>query len=430
MSRKIRFGQFFKQLKGEYFVYSLLVILFIVIGILFVFIIRGERIKNRLLNQYETEQLLFSLSEMVRQNPDLNSIPDKSVIGFGIYNKEGRALKVFGTAPIHLDFLNINGKGSLFTFNKNRLTVKLVRKLKRRPPVPEPPHSGEKAEDKILKVDRPGGFYLEINIKNYWLRERILTLSLVMVILFLGASLFLIQLIYRKNIRYENRLKAQEQLVHLGQAARTLSHEIKNPLGAIQLRTDILKRFTSKEGLDDLRVISEETARLRKLTDRIHDFLKNPLGEPVCIEVNEYLADLVKRTGGNIVFNRLSGTLSGTLSDDKIYILFDRDRLRSIIENLIQNAAESCNGDSKIEIKVKRDKKTVTISVLDRGSGISPEVRAHLFEPFFTTKAQGSGIGLSISRRFAEAAGGRIELISRHGGGTEARVTLKREREF
>ncbi|RKX86832.1 MAG: hypothetical protein DRP57_00530 [Spirochaetes bacterium] len=428
MSRKIRFGQLFKQPKGEYFVYSLLVILFIVIGILFVFIIRGERIKNRLLNQYETEQLLFSLSEMVRQNPDLNSIPDKSVLGFGIYNKEGRAIKVFGTAPIHLDFLNINGKGSLFTFNKNRLTVKLVRKLKRRPPVP--PHSGGKAEDKILRVDRPGGFYLEINIKNYWLREKILTLSLVMVLLFLGASLFLIQLIYRKNIRYENRLKAQEQLVHLGQAARTLSHEIKNPLGAIQLRTDILKRFTSKEGLDDLRVISEETARLRKLTDRIHDFLKNPLGEPVCIEVNEYLAGLVKRMGGNIVFDRLSGTLSDALSDDKIYILFDRERLRSIIENLIQNAAESCDGGSRIEIKVKTDKKTVTISVLDRGSGISPEIRAHLFEPFFTTKAQGSGIGLSISRRFVEAAGGRIELISRHGGGMEARVTLKREREF
>lgn len=417
MSRKWQFKQVFKQFKGEYFIYSLLVILFIVIGILFVFIIRGERIKNKLLNQYETERILFSLSEMVRQNPDIKTIPYKNVIGFGMYDKEGLPIKVLGTAPAHIDFLNIDGKGSLFTFNKNRLTVRLVRRLNRRPPAPKPPDAG-RIEDKIPKANRPKGFFLEINIKNYWLREKILTLSLAMVLLFLGASLFLIQFIYRKNIRYENKLKAQEQLVHLGQAARTLSHEIKNPLGTIQLRTDILKKFTSKEGLDDLKVISEETRRLKNLTDRIHDFLKNPLGKPVRIELNKYLSALVDRMGSNVVFS--------TLSDSEVYILFDSDRLRSILENLIQNAAESGEESLEVEIRVQADKKTVTISVLDRGSGIPEEIGKHLFDPFFTTKVNGSGIGLSISKRFIEASGGRIELINRKGGGTEARITVKR----
>jgi two-component system sensor histidine kinase HydH len=65
--------------------------------------------------------------------------------------------------------------------------------------------------------------------------------------------------------------------------------------------------------------------------------------------------------------------------------------------------------------------------VLDRGAGIPPAIRAKVFDPFFTSKTKGSGIGLSVARRFVEAAGGRLELADRSGGGTVARVLLPRE---
>ncbi len=109
-----------------------------------------------------------------------------------------------------------------------------------------------------------------------------------------------------------------------------------------------------------------------------------------------------------------------------MYILFDTERLRSVMENLVRNAVESSTEDSKIEINTFADKRTVTVCVLDRGGGISEEIRKHLFDPFFTTKVRGSGIDLSISKRFAEAAGGSIEFVERKGGGTKARLVLKK----
>ncbi len=406
--------------RGKSFVYFLLIVLFFVIGTLFVLIIRGERTKNKLLIQYETERLLFFLSEMVRQNPGLKSIPDKRVTGFGIYDTTGKSIRSFGTAPEHIDISDEGKRSSRFIFNRKRLTVKLVRNLRRR--LPSLKNIFKKDfPGRIAVKNRPGGFFLEVSVNNYWVRERILSLSLTLVLLFLGASLVLIQMIYRKNVRYENRLKQQEQLVHLGEAARTLSHEIKNPLGAIQLRTDILKRFTLEEGLKDLRVISEETQRLKNLTDRIHDFLRNPLGNPTGIELNSFFGELLKRIGDGIIFE--------PYSDGPVYTFFDADRLRSVAENLVRNAAESSGGDMELKgvtVRILQGRKNVTISVLDGGTGIPDKLKEQVFEPFFTTKTQGSGIGLSISKRFVEAAGGVIELIKRNGGGTEVRVILKR----
>ena len=75
-------------------------------------------------------------------------------------------------------------------------------------------------------------------------------------------------------------------------------------------------------------------------------------------------------------------------------------------------------------MELSREKGRVVISVRDRGKGIPPELSEKVFDPFFTDKVYGSGVGLSLSRRFVEAAGGTLTLLQRRGGGTEARVTL------
>ena len=65
------------------------------------------------------------------------------------------------------------------------------------------------------------------------------------------------------------------------------------------------------------------------------------------------------------------------------------------------------------------------IEVADRGPGISKENQERIFDPFFTTKTQGSGVGLAVSRRFVEEAGGTIEVRDRSGGGTEMIIKLR-----
>ena len=106
---------------------------------------------------------------------------------------------------------------------------------------------------------------------------------------------------------------------------------------------------------------------------------------------------------------------------------FDGDLLRSVMENLVRNAHESypdADGRCDVEVALLREKTSVVIAVRDRGKGIPPELLEKVFDPFFTDKVHGSGVGLSLSRRFVEAAGGhphaRRAKRRRHRGARHA----------
>jgi len=105
----------------------------------------------------------------------------------------------------------------------------------------------------------------------------------------------------------------------------------------------------------------------------------------------------------------------------------DTDRFRSALENLIQNAWESISNIEAVEpVKVRASSigKKIVIEVWDRGEGLSGKELNRLFDPFYTTKTKGFGIGLFLSKRFVEAAGGTLKVEPRDGGGTIARITL------
>ena len=109
------------------------------------------------------------------------------------------------------------------------------------------------------------------------------------------------------------------------------------------------------------------------------------------------------------------------------FVFFDKERFRSVFENIIKNAFESMDGMSEhlVEIAFSPGRKgIVRIFIRDRGCGIKEDEKAKIFDPFYTTKIHGSGIGLAISKQFIEASGGQIALRKRDGGGTEVEVDL------
>jgi two-component system sensor histidine kinase HydH len=106
-------------------------------------------------------------------------------------------------------------------------------------------------------------------------------------------------------------------------------------------------------------------------------------------------------------------------------IYMDADRTRSVIENLIRNALESGSPPGELGASVIRSGGSLTIAVYDRGRGIDPGDLKRVFDPFFTSKSTGTGIGLSISKRFVEAAGGTITLENREGGGIIASIVME-----
>lgn len=354
-----------------------------------------------------------------------DTMREYSINGIGVYSPSGNLLysagSVYPRLPVNL-FSSMDRNmvtSSLFSFDDDNDVVEYIRASSQ---AVIPSSESILLPIRNISLSYPNIIYLSIDASSYsseLVRIRISSLTLTVVTLLIYT---LVLLVYRQNKKYKAMLVRQESLVSLGQAARTLTHEIKNPLSAITIQIALLKRTLGKENLDDLYTIEHETKRLIELTDKVSDFLRNPRGNPKRIEVVEEITKLFPLFKDKI--NLDSSSL------DCAYVSFDPDRFRSVFENLIKNAFEATREgeEADVSILIKRAKKgKIEILAMDRGVGISDKDKKKVFDPFFTTKIHGSGIGLSISTQFVKAAGGSLMLEKRNGGGTSAKVTLNEE---
>jgi two-component system sensor histidine kinase HydH len=415
-------GAWRRILRAEWIFHSFLVLVYLVLAVLLLRVTRGEKERIRLLAYSEAEHALFSAATAMRNGLPVEEVAGGRLLGLGSYDAEGRPLERFGTAPALVEAAGEWRWHTEYVLQERRRTVSILQQVGR-PPRPRPAGAQAEApprgEAPVTPRRFPRFLYAEVQAAELWRRERILDFSLGLWLLLSSAVMASVYVLYRRGARDRRRLEEQKQLVHLGEAARTLSHEIKNPLAAIRLRADVLARFVRPEGGEDLRVILQEVDRLRELTDRIGDFLKNPLGDPQPVELAGFLREVLPLSGRRVRLEAAEPAL----------VAFDRDRLRSVLDNLVGNALQSDPAGGEVLVRVLAGQAGVTLSVLDRGQGIPRAIRGQVFEPFFTTRPEGSGIGLSITRRFVLAAGGSIRLRAREGGGTEARITLPRWRE-
>jgi signal transduction histidine kinase len=105
--------------------------------------------------------------------------------------------------------------------------------------------------------------------------------------------------------------------------------------------------------------------------------------------------------------------------------------IRQVFENIVNNAMQAMPTGGSITVSIKpqaeNDVPGVEISFLDTGEGMDTAVRDRAFDPFFTTRATGTGLGLAIVARIVNAHGGRLQIISDEGAGTEVRVFLPQQ---
>jgi two-component system sensor histidine kinase HydH len=235
---------------------------------------------------------------------------------------------------------------------------------------------------------------------------------------FLFTTLIIfIRTLLARNAGYRRRIEEQKSLVVLGTAASTLAHEIKNPLLSIRLQTRILEK-TQPGAQREIGIINDEVERLSALSHRVGDYLRDPGGNPRPVDPSEIALEVGTRLCGRDIL-RISGPLPPRVD-------MDPERLRSVLENLVRNALEADGPEEDVSIEVGAEGGSARIDVLDRGSGLSADPAGKAFDPFFTTKSRGTGIGLSVCKRFVAAAGGTIALEERQGGGCRARVILPR----
>ena len=233
-------------------------------------------------------------------------------------------------------------------------------------------------------------------------------------------------------------LEVRRRLAALGELAAGVAHEVRNPLGAIQLYSGLLRNEC--QCLEPaLKLIEKIEVGIRAIDGVVQDTLalaRRP-GElaPRCLRtIIDGARDVCRQT---LQTHRVR--LKVDLADPAVCVFVEADGLQRVLVNLIVNAAEASPPRGTIRVLVgptegRADDRPLTQSVkgppevvlrvLDQGSGLSEEVLERLFDPFFTTKRHGTGLGLTIAHRLVEAYGGRLTAGNRAEGGAEMTVVL------
>lgn len=195
-------------------------------------------------------------------------------------------------------------------------------------------------------------------------------------------------------------IKAQ-RMAAWREVARRIAHEIKNPLTPIQLSAQRLrKRYLARFGEDEMvfdectDTIIKSVDELKTLVDEFSNFARMPAAQPSANNLNEIIREaqtLYQEAHRNIKF---SFQADETLPQ----LQLDRDQIKRVLINLLENAVAAIDGGGQISIESSYNKELqmATCIVSDSGQGIAPEDRPRLFEPYFSTKKTGTGLGLAI----------------------------------
>jgi len=400
----------------------------------------GERAV--LVNRNAMEKLLNGLFTSLGEHDDFGAAIEASaslkekILGVGVYDEDGKPVYAWGDPPA--SFVPSSAAGVLedelgrsYLEDPKKDAIMLV--FSPRPMGPPPP----KAEGVREEMREPGRrkekspFFqvlsfgrtavLSVHQPEFFRSQRVRRILFPFVEAVLAALVAFVRSLILRNGEYRRRIEEQKNLVILGTAASTLAHEIKNPLLAIRLQTGILERTVPAQAKRELAIINAEIERLSALTYRVNDYLREPKGNPVLFDP----AELSREVG----FRALGRDIVDPASPSGTRIRMDPERLRSTLENLLRNAVESGGPEGEIRVAVGRADGWVLLDVLDRGRGVPPGDREKVFQPFYTTKSRGTGIGLAVCRRFVEAAGGRIHIDERPGGGSRIALRLPEARE-
>jgi nitrogen fixation/metabolism regulation signal transduction histidine kinase len=228
--------------------------------------------------------------------------------------------------------------------------------------------------------------------------------------------------------RSRERLKQTERIAAWRDAARTMAHEIRNPLTAIRLSTErLIKRFKNKD--KDLPKIMEKSSQmilteintLQKLAKEFSDFARSPCPVLKPTNLNTLIEEIITDYEDYSKGVKIRKISDSTI--DTVYL--DKELMRRVFLNLIKNSLDAL-GDSKAEIIIRTRKQGDEVIVLfeDSGSGLDPEILDRVFDPYFTTKTKGTGLGLAVVKQIIHEHRGEVSIESEPEKGTKVIIRL------
>ncbi|HEY9595629.1 MAG TPA: histidine kinase dimerization/phospho-acceptor domain-containing protein, partial [Spirochaetia bacterium] len=265
------------------------IVLFVGLGLLAYFFVSAEASKARILTEYEADHLASSLLDAYRAGDlDDPAKVDSRVLAFGIYRPSSAATVVYGSAPQTLDPAETREP---FSFDPGKGTLTLVRSLGMQPPrmlmfrsrngngmmmMGPGPEAGGPPGPGRFGPGRSSVLYLTMDVSSFYRTQKVYSVSMIAAPLLVAGLAAAFFLLLASNTRYRRRAEERETMARLGESARTLAHEIRNPLGAIRIQTALLRKRLPADSLAEVAVIEEEAERLNAISRRVGELLKDP----------------------------------------------------------------------------------------------------------------------------------------------------------
>jgi signal transduction histidine kinase len=226
---------------------------------------------------------------------------------------------------------------------------------------------------------------------------------------------------YREDLVAKNR--NAERLATIGQFAAGIGHELRNPLGVVESSAFLLRQHLGKaaDGTGEKRALDPKVERhldkinaeVKRANKTINDLLELARNRPPRPQKTA-LSGVVD---GAVAAALLPATVEVVTSvAPGVMANLDADQVICVVSNLLLNASQAMDERGRIWLEGESNEIETRIRVRDSGPGVPSDLRHRIFEALFTTKAKGSGLGLALCRRIAEAHGGTIVLEPRDGG--------------
>jgi signal transduction histidine kinase len=229
------------------------------------------------------------------------------------------------------------------------------------------------------------------------------------------------------------RRERANRLMSLDAATSAMAHELKQPLGAIAIRSAAALRWLKRSPPDleearaSLAAISDSTKRADEIILGVRELFKKRGDHKTMIRVDDVARQVLTLVEQDLLLNQIS--VATEYQNDLPEVYADRTQIQQVILNLVRNAIDAMATTAPSARRLRlttslNGHSSVSLSVQDAGPGIADENSDRIFEPFFTTKSAGMGLGLSICQTIAQDHGGSLKLAKTDLEGSVFELTL------
>ena len=318
-----------------------------------------------------------------------------------------------------------------------------------RQPLADILYTVSKGETKLLEVVRPIFFNTSLgevrigfkadtlmSLKSQILYQILIRSTLFSLLAFVLIIFFLVrrnailleeekQRIEAEVYRLEKLNRLREKQAAVGELAAGVAHEIRNPLNAIGIVAQRLKRefSTGKDQQEYELLTGTMVSEISRINSSLQDFLEYTRPTPLSFSTLN-MGDFLGSIQELYISEALEKEIVLTIDVQEFEFKADAEYLRQAISNIVRNALDACEGSATVQLRGYKKGDAAIIVVQDTGSGIAQNQISRVFDLYYTTKDMGTGVGLALTHKIIADHHGTIEVTSEIGAGSTFQIEL------